>query len=205
MKYKVGDRVRIVSEKVGEKWNPMGRMDKWMGSVMTIDYIGIDFYKMKEDRGEYCGYGWFWFEWMIEGLVEESEDDIMCSNGKLNKGIENKLVQDMYRAVTLGNGEVKFNPVKMINICFVKHDGNDKVYAFENKSDKRLKTGTRVQVKTITGIADATVVSSIKIQRKYLKSLMFAFCGMSTSQLQPVLGVYEEKTVIKKELVKISQ
>lgn len=172
---------------------------------MTVMEVCNDYYKMKEDFGEFSGYGWFWYENMIEGLAEESESDNMCSNGKLNKGIENKLVQDMYRAVTFEDGEVKFNPVKMINICFVKHDGNDKVYAFENKSDKRLKTGTRVQVKTIAGIADATVVSSIKIQRKYLKSLMFAFCGMSINQLQPVLGVYEEKTVIKKELVKISQ
>lgn len=205
MKYKVGDKVRIVPKRVGDTWNKKGRMDKWLGKVMTIDDMGIDFYKMKEDKGEYCGEGWFWYEHMIEGLAEESESDSMSSNGKLNKGIENKLVQDMYRAVTKEDGSVQFNPIKMINICFVKHDGNDKVYAFENKSDKRLKKGTRVQVKTITGVTDATVVSSIKIQRKYLKSLMFAFCGMSTNQLQPVLGVYEEKTVVKKELIKIAQ
>lgn len=204
MKYKIGDRVRIVSKKVGDKWNLDGLMDKWLGKEMTIRFVGSDYYFMKEDNLDYPR-SWTWYEHMIEGLAEESESDSMSSNGKLNKGIENKLVQDMYRAVTQEDGKVQFNPVKMINICFVKHDGNDKVCAFENKSDKRLKKDTRVQVKTANGVTDATVVSSIKIQRKYLKSLMLALCGVSINQLQPVLGVYEEKTVVKKEFIKIAQ
>ena len=33
-KYKVGDKVRIVSERPAENWN--SEMDKWLGRVMTI-------------------------------------------------------------------------------------------------------------------------------------------------------------------------
>lgn len=48
MKYKVGDRVRIVKEKTGRNWNSEGRMDKWLGEIMTIESV-LDFenYKMK--------------------------------------------------------------------------------------------------------------------------------------------------------------
>lgn len=62
MKYKVGDKVRIVS-----KWtegcnpNPEGGMDKWLGKVMTIHSIELDCYKMKEDISEHVN-GWFWNE-----------------------------------------------------------------------------------------------------------------------------------------------
>lgn len=56
-KYKVGDKVRIVSE-----WNEktmeaaFGSMDKWLGKVMTIREVWTDYgkavYKMEEDKFE---------------------------------------------------------------------------------------------------------------------------------------------------------
>lgn len=72
MKYKVGDKVRIVSKKMGTRWNPEGEMDKWLGKIMTIkDIIRDDYYRMKEDDGGYFGDGWCWYDHMIEGLAPE--------------------------------------------------------------------------------------------------------------------------------------
>lgn len=72
-KYKVGDKVRIVSERTAEHWNP--QMDKWLGRVMTIRKDEADIatgkhfgYKMEEDLSDGL-YGWYWWDDMIAGLV----------------------------------------------------------------------------------------------------------------------------------------
>lgn len=135
--------------------------------------------------------------------IKESEDDNMSSNGELNKGINSELVQDYYRATTNNIGQVKFSPITMLNLCFVKHDGIDKVYVFENKSDKRLKGGERVRVMTSRGETDATVVSSIKLPKKYLKHFMKAFTGKYTDYLMPIIGMYTEEVKVVKSLVKV--
>lgn len=76
-KYKVGDRVRIVDEWGGYRGqNVYGKMDKWLGKVMTIrevksGYFGCA-YCMEEDRGEVCGEGWTWYEFLIAEKVGES-------------------------------------------------------------------------------------------------------------------------------------
>ena len=68
-KYKVGDRVKIVSRKTGTCWNPDGQMDRWLGKTMTIARLcgdGSDRYcTMKEDAST-----WIWYPWMIEGLAK---------------------------------------------------------------------------------------------------------------------------------------
>ena len=74
-KYKVGDKVRIVSE-----WNEktmeaaFGSMDKWLGKVMTIRQIdntlGKFVYKMEEDKNEGAS-GWAWNEACIAGLANK--------------------------------------------------------------------------------------------------------------------------------------
>ena len=65
MKYRVGDKVRIVSSWVGGTQNSDGAMDCWLGKVMTIrNIIGGYHYRMKEDNLTWC-----WFDHDIEGLV----------------------------------------------------------------------------------------------------------------------------------------
>lgn len=81
MKYKKGDRVRIVSETPeGLNWND--EMDKYLGKVMTIKSIvgGLIFcgsYIMAEDKGN-----WFWYDTMIAGLASEVPFDFGAWKGK---------------------------------------------------------------------------------------------------------------------------
>lgn len=80
-KYKVGDKVRIVSERTADHWNPM--MDKWLGRVMTIKSDKIDWgtgkhfgYKMEEDLNEGI-YGWLWWDDMIAGLANPDRSSLI--------------------------------------------------------------------------------------------------------------------------------
>lgn len=70
-KYKVGDKVRIVSKRPREHWNP--EMDKYLGTTMTIIESGIShaevYYNMEEDGDDPYRY-WYWYENMIAGLAE---------------------------------------------------------------------------------------------------------------------------------------
>lgn len=81
--YKVGDKVRIVSKwGKGCRQNSLGRMDKWLGKVMTIrsvDYVTLS-YKMDEDKDEHGGTGWTWFENSIEGFACEKKI-VITTNG----------------------------------------------------------------------------------------------------------------------------
>lgn len=68
-KYKVGDKVRIVNHRT-YCMNIFGGMDKWLGRVMTIKAESGSGYQMVEDKGEYLGNGWYWYDSMIAGLAE---------------------------------------------------------------------------------------------------------------------------------------
>lgn len=74
-KYKVGDKVRIVSKRPQRCWTPY--MDKHLGKTMTIIKSGINgygvYYYMEEDRDDFLGH-WRWYEDMIAGLVEPARE-----------------------------------------------------------------------------------------------------------------------------------
>lgn len=76
-KYKVGDKVRIVSTPRLARWN--GIMNKWLGETMTITSVSVNskgeiFYRMAEDRGDFYSCGWCWYEDMIAGLAEPARE-----------------------------------------------------------------------------------------------------------------------------------
>jgi hypothetical protein len=72
-KYKVGDKVRIVDHRT-YRMNDFGKMDKWLGKVMTIRDLSSPGYWMREDYGENNGYGWLWDDDMISGLAEPERE-----------------------------------------------------------------------------------------------------------------------------------
>lgn len=81
-KYKVGDKVRIVSKRPAERW--VSQMDKWLGRVMTIRSDEIDYrtgehfsYKMEEDQMDDTRFGWFWWDDMIAGLVSPGRSSLI--------------------------------------------------------------------------------------------------------------------------------
>lgn len=72
-KYKIGDKVRIVDYRT-YRMNDFGKMDKWLGKVMTIRDLSSPGYWMREDYGENNGYGWLWGDDMISGLAEPERE-----------------------------------------------------------------------------------------------------------------------------------
>lgn len=101
MKYKVGDRVRIVDTRPSNGlWND--KMDKWLGKTMTIrgvyEYATIPCYRMEEDREDrYPEHkdGWAWSEKWIAGLAPFTKSDlkngdiVLFRNGQTAVFIEN--------------------------------------------------------------------------------------------------------------------
>lgn len=73
---KAGDRVRIVSERGEGHWNNEGKMDKWLGKIMTVDcFVGEDL-KMVEDKAENFGCGWYWEAPMIAEKINPCTKEI---------------------------------------------------------------------------------------------------------------------------------
>ncbi len=95
-KYKVGDKVRIVSTPRLARWNSV--MNKWLGETMTITSVNVNsngeiFYRMAEDRGDFYGCGWCWYADMISGLAESDREytvelrfDGMITTATLTRG-----------------------------------------------------------------------------------------------------------------------
>lgn len=84
-KYKCGDKVRIVDHRTGPM-NNFGKMDKWLGKVMTIRECLLSGYWMEEDYGENIGYGWCWDDDMISGLAEPEQEPYtveLCFDGMI--------------------------------------------------------------------------------------------------------------------------
>lgn len=74
MKYKVGDKVRTVSKWRGGCFQHKGgKMDKWLGKVMTVRDVGITLYRMVEDIEDNEWGGWVWTENCIAGLACENK------------------------------------------------------------------------------------------------------------------------------------
>lgn len=93
-KLKVGDKVKIVDKRTGTGWNPRGKMDKWLGKIMTIrDVEPYGLVKMREDAAENND-GWWWSSHMIDCKVDELAT------------IEMHIIRGNKTVVRLSNGKV---------------------------------------------------------------------------------------------------
>lgn len=68
MSYKIGDKVLIVDHRV-DGMNTSGQMDKYFHKIMTIRSSCNSEYHMVEDTDGLWGYGWYWYDNMIERKV----------------------------------------------------------------------------------------------------------------------------------------
>ena len=116
MKYKVGDKVRIVTDKSkAYGWNSQGLMDKWLGKVMTIrkcDELPLGcIYWMEEDVEENCGNAWAWGEAMIEGLAtdEPKHQITITSDGKTTTAVFTVDGREVKKGIAKCSPEDKFD------------------------------------------------------------------------------------------------
>lgn len=95
-KYKVGDKVRIVSAwGEGSIHNTRGKMDHWLGKIMTIRNADGCCYRMVEDLMENYSCGWAWNDAMIAGLAEsESSTKTKSSKDPADRNFDDWVVVD---------------------------------------------------------------------------------------------------------------
>lgn len=147
MKYKVGNKVRIVS-KWGEGCyqNLNGEMDKWLGKVMTVRIIddGGD-YGMQEDKAENYGRGWHWNDNCIAGLACEKKIVITSDGEKtLARLYDGKKVVKTATAKCSPDDEFDFE--KGATIAF------DRLFEkYEKKEESKYFSGKAVCVKPYFG------------------------------------------------------
>lgn len=122
MRFEVGQKV-IVAKK-GTSWNMDGKMDKWLGRVMTIGCKNMDSYHMEEDQDENDGIGWWWSDEDLEPAeyaveVTKLGDKMVAKNLISGETAEVKCDDDLNRSARL---------------------------AMEKLSEKEIHVGDRVRV-----------------------------------------------------------
>lgn len=169
MAYKVGDKVRIVDHRTGPM-NNFGKMDKWLGKVMTIRECLLSGYWMEEDYGENIGYGWCWDDDMISGLAEPEREpctvelrfDGMITTATLKRG-----GRDVKTA------EARCNPQDTYSRAEGARVAVERLFEKKRKEDKP-KESKREQGKPKVG--DKFVV----VQKRYIPRHSFAIGDIVT-------------------------
>lgn len=145
-KLKVGDKVKIVDEKTGIGWNTHGKMDRWLGKIMTIrDIAGSGNVRMREDVGEYGGGGWYWHPHMIDCKVDEPAT------------IEMHIIRGNKTIVRLSNGKVgiaRCNPQDSFDVYEGLRIAAARAYGKEPFADREDATES-VQVRRVRRFAEA--------------------------------------------------
>lgn len=152
MKYKVGDKVRITTDKSKSRmWDSNGKMNKWTGKVMTIKCLEDDCYRMAEDYGEYRGGGWYWYEEMIDGLAtneeprrEEPKHHItITSDGKTTTAVFMVDGREIKKGIAKCSPEDKFNFKTGAELALERMWGEPKEKHWYFSKEKMLARGFR--------------------------------------------------------------
>ena len=124
MKYKKGDRVRIVSYRTTDM-DSNGKMDKYLGAVITIKDIhhrafiseNSLYYEMVEDRG-----AWYWYDSMIAGLASEIpfdfgawKDKNVCMHCKTEEEADD-FCHEMHKAGLMWNSGKSYLEMNCFNV-----------------------------------------------------------------------------------------
>lgn len=152
-KLKVGDKVKIVDEKTGKAWSPSGKMNRWLGKIMTIrDIEGSGTVRMREDVGEYgCG-GWYWYPHMIDCKVDEPAT------------IEMHIIRGNKTIVRLSNGKVgiarcnpqdSFDVYEGLRIAAARAYGKEPFADCEDIAECAEDTTENTKVRRVKRLAEA--------------------------------------------------
>lgn len=168
MKYKIGDKVRIVNHRT-DNMNPFGEMDKWLGKVMTIRDLFLSGYEMKEDYGETSVGGWYWDDSMISGLAEpEREYTVeLRFDGMITTAVLKRGGRDVKTA------EARCNPKDTYSRAEGARVAVERLFEKKRKEDKP-KDSKREQGKPKVG--DKFVV----VQKRYIPRHSFAIGDIVT-------------------------
>lgn len=179
-KYKVGDKVRIVSKSPQRNWNP--DMNEYLGKTMTITASGRNsdgetYYRMLEDR-TFTGIWWYWYEDMISGLAEPAREpctvelrfDGMITTATLKRG-----GRDVKTA------EARCNPKDIYSRAEGARVAVERLFEKQRKEDKP-KESKREQGKPKVG--DKFVV----VQKRYTPHHSFAIGDIVTLEAISAIG-----------------
>lgn len=170
-KYKVGDKVWIVSKRPQKNWNPY--MDKYLGKTMTIIKSGINnsgvYYCMEEDRNDFLGH-WCWYEDMISGLAEPEREPCIVElrfDGMITTATLKRGGRDVKTA------EARCNPKDTYSRAEGARVAVERLFEKKRKEDKP-KESKREQGKPKAG--DKFVV----VQKRYIPHHSFAIGDIVT-------------------------
>ena len=168
-KYKIGDKVRIVDYRT-YRMNDFGKMDKWLGKVMTIRGLSSPGYWMREDYGENNGYGWLWDDDMISGLAEPEREPctvVLRFDGMITTATLKRGGRDVKTA------EARCNPKDTYSRAEGARVAVERLFEKKRKEDKP-KESKREQGKPKVG--DKFVV----VQKRYIPRHSFAIGDIVT-------------------------
>lgn len=176
-KYKVGDKVRIVDHRT-DNMHHFGKMDKWLGKVMTIRECLLSGYWMEEDYGENIGFGWMWDDSMISGLAEPERERCTVElrfDGMITTAVLKRGGRDVKTA------EARCNPKDTYSRAEGARVAVERLFEKKRKEDKP-KESKREQGKPKVG--DKFVV----VQKRYLPYHRFAIGDIVTLEAIASLG-----------------
>lgn len=173
---KVGDKVQIVSNKIGDDWDPFGEMVKWLGKIMTIREIDKRgrTARMKEDKNEAIN-GWFWYPHMIEKKVEECPTTVVEHLIKGRKTIVKLSTGKVGIAVC--SPEDTFNPYEGFRLASARAYGYEDPYEKRNtvKEVKRTaKVGEYIKITNGISLYEAYYKNGdiLKVYKRYYRKFM---------------------------------